>query len=334
MIMTDFSRLMNDYFNKYLSNQKNCSSNTMKTYRDCYVLLIEYMDNVKHITPYRLEITNFNYDVILEFLDYLETNKKVSISTRNNRLAAIKSFFKYVSYREPKYVEICSSISEISKKKSISKPLNYLSIEAITNLLSTFDQNNDEELRGLCIVGLLYESGARVSELANIKLKDFHLEKPFTVTLFGKGGKYRTIPIDYSLVNVLKCYFELNKIRKEEYIFFNASRRKLTREGINYILQKYYNRARLNNPSMYPKNISPHCMRHSKAMHLLENNVNLIYIRDILGHSSVTTTEIYAKANPEIKRKHLEELSRKMNIKDSYTLEEKKELLDWLKNNI
>ena len=85
---------------------------------------------------------------------------------------------------------------------------------------------------------------------------------------------------------------------------------------------------------MYPKNISPHSLRHSKAMHLLENNVNLIYIRDILGHSSVTTTEIYAKANPEIKRKHLEQLSRKMNLKDSYTLEEKNELLDWLKNNI
>ena len=332
--MTDFSRLMNDYFTKYLSNQKNCSNNTMKTYRDCYVLLIEYMDNVKHISPYRLEVTNFNYDVISKFLDYLEIEKNVSISTRNNRLAALKSFFKYVSYREPKYLEICSSISEISKKKSISKPLNYLSIEAMTDFLSTFNQNDNEELRGLCIIGLLYESGARVSELANIKLQDFHLEKPFTVTLFGKGGKYRTIPIDYSLANVLKRYFKINKIKNEEYIFFNASRRKLTREGINYILQKYYNRARLNNPLLYPKNISPHCLRHSKAMHLLENNVNLIYIRDILGHSSVTTTEIYAKANPEIKRKYLEELSKKMNITDSYSPEEKNKLLDWLKNNI
>lgn len=212
--------------------------------------------------------------------------------------------------------------------------MNYLTVEAFQDMLKSFDKNNMRDLRDLAIILTLYESGARVSELINIKLPDLRLTKPASVVLYGKGRKVRIIPLDYSVTEILKKYITIYKIKDSEYLFFNSKGKKLTREGVNYILQKHFIKAKEKNLIIYPNTISPHCLRHSKAMHLLENGVNLIYIRDILGHSSVTTTEIYSKANPEVKRKHLLEVASKLKIEDNYSDEEKDELLDWLKTKL
>ena len=332
--MNDFSYLLNDYFTDYLTNKKGVSNNTLKTYRDCFVYLIQFLDEVKKIKPSKITISTFNFDLINEFLDYLETNKGVSASTRNNRLAAIKSFFKYVGYRMPEYLNIVSTIRGIPKKSYSQKEINYLTIEATKHLLNSFNLNSKKEYRCFSIILLLYESGARVSELINIKKRDIRLDKPYTLVLFGKGNKYRRIPIDPTVIEVIKKYIELYNVKNDEYLFFNSRREKLTREGVNSILNKYFLKAKNKNSSLYPDHISVHCLRHSKAMHLLENGVNLIYIRDLLGHTSVTTTEIYSKANPEIKRKHIEEVSKLQNINLNYSKKQKDELLDWLKNNI
>lgn len=316
-----------------MKNQKNSSDNTLKTYRDAYVELLEYM-NINGIPSHKIKLDDFNYDLINNFLDWLEETKKVSVSTRNNRLAAIKSFFKYVSYHCPEYLNICSSILEIHKKKTISKPMNYLSIEAFECLIKSFNRKDTRELRDLTVILLLYESGARVSELINIKVSDLRLSKPSTVTLFGKGKKIRIVPLDYSVIEIIKEYIKKFDIKNDEYLFFNARREKLTREGVNYILQKHFKKIQKDNKILFPSSISPHCIRHSKAMHLLENGVNLIYIRDILGHTSVTTTEIYSKANPETKRKHLIKAAEQINIDSDYSEEDKEELLTWLKKQI
>lgn len=331
--MNDFSKLVSEFFMRYLSNQKNASENTIKTYRDAFVLLLEFM-KIKGYEANKIKMTDFNYDLINEFLDWLENDKKISISTRNNRLAAVKSFFKYVSYHKPEYISICSSILEIHKKKTQSVPMNYLTIEAFKTLLGSFDQNDRKDLRDLSIILLLYESGARVSELINIKFKDLKFNKPSSVVLYGKGNKVRIVPLDYSVIELLNRYINIFNVKENDYLFFNSKKEKLTREGVNYILQKHFQKAKDKNIIIFPSKISPHCIRHSKAMHLLENGVNLIYIRDILGHSSVTTTEIYSKANPEIKRKHLLEATQQLDIQDDYDEEEKNELLEWLKNAI
>lgn len=328
--MNEFSKLVSDFFIRYLTNQKNASENTIKTYRDAVVQLLEFM-NSKGIKVNKIKITDFSYGIICEYLEWLESNKNVSVSTRNNRLAAIKSLFKYVSYHRPEYMNICTSILEIHKKKTESVPMNYLTVEAFQDMLKSFDKNNMRDLRDLAIILTLYESGARVSELINIKLPDLRLNKPASVVLYGKGRKVRIIPLDFSMIEILKKYITIYKIKDSEYLFFNSKGEKLTREGVNYILQKHFIKAKEQNLTIYPNTISPHCLRHSKAMHLLENGVNLIYIRDILGHSSVKTTEIYSKANPEVKRKHLLEAASKLKIEDNYSNEEKDELLDWLK---
>lgn len=332
--MTDFAKLINDYFVKYLTEQKGSGRNTLKTYRDAFVQLLEFMHEKKKICADKIEVSSFNYNIINEFLDYLEKEKGVSVSTRNNRLAAIKSFFKYAGYHEPKYLNVASDIRQISKKRTESKPMNYLSINAMEHLLKSFDKNGHKELRCFCIVLLLYESGARVSELCDIHKYDLRLEKPYTVVLHGKGDKIRSVPLDGLVIDTLRTYIKAYNVAYNDHLFFNSRKERLTREGVNYILNKYFERARLQNSELYPPAISAHCLRHTKAMHLLENGVNLIYIRDILGHTSVVTTEIYSKANPEIKRKHLEKASEALNIELDYTQEEADELLTWLRNSI
>ena len=332
--MTDFSKLMTDYFVKYLTQQKGSSSNTLKTYRDTMVQLLEFAKEKKKKSADKLEISDFDYDTINDFLDYLEEVKGMSISTRNNRLSAVKSFFKYVGYHEPQYLSVSASIRQITKKKTESKPMNYLSVNAIQHFLESFDQSNHKELRCFCIVLLLYESGARVSELCNIHKYDLRLEKPYTLILHGKGKKIRSVPLDNLVIETLKKYIKSYSVTDNDYLFFNTKKERLTREGVNYILHKYFERARSRKSEIYPATFSAHCLRHTKAMHLLENGVNLIYIRDFLGHTSVVTTEVYSKANPEIKRKHLESASKVLNIELDYTEEESNELLNWLRQNL
>lgn len=251
--MTDFSLYMTKYFNEYLSQQRGMSLNTKKTYRDVFIQLIIFMQNKKGIREERLEITDFNFDVINEFLDGLETERQLSVSTRNNRLAAIKSFFRYVSYKDLSYLETCTSILQISKKKSASRPMNYLTIDAYKDLISHLDINNKKELRTLAVISLMYESAARVTEACNIKVSDFRMYKPYTLLLHGKGNKDRIVPIDASVMKWVIAYMEAYDVQDDDYLFFNARRQKLTREGINYILKKQISKARSVNPQLYPK---------------------------------------------------------------------------------
>ena len=332
--MNSFSRLISSFFNDYLIRQKGYSPNTLKSYRDSFVSLIGYMDTVKHKKPDSITIKDLDYETINSFLDWLEKEKNVTVSTRNNRLAAIKSFFKYVGFHEPQYLDISSSVREIGKKKTISEPVNYLTIPAIKHFFNSFNFNDRKELRDLCIILLLYESGARVSELCSIRRNELRTEKPYNLILHGKGNKDRLVPVDPAVIELIEKYISEYDVQNNCFLFFNSRKEKLTREGVNHILKKHFQQAKNNNPSLYPDNISAHCLRHSKAMHLLENGVNLVYIRDLLGHTSVTTTEIYSKANPEIKRKYLEAAANGLNIDIDYSQQEKNELLSWLKNNI
>ena len=238
--MTDFARLMSDYFVKYLAGQKGSGSNTMKTYRDTFVQLLEFMDEKKHIRADCIEVDSFSYDIINEFLEYLEKEKRVSISTRNNRLAAIRSFLKYTGYHEPKYLNISTSIREISKKKTEGRQMNYLSVNAMEHFLNSFDKTDHKELRCFCIVLLLYESGARVTELCNVRRYDLHLEKPYTMILHGKGDKIRSVPLDGLVADVISNYIQKYRVDDNDFLFFNTRRERLTREGVNYIVHKYF----------------------------------------------------------------------------------------------
>lgn len=334
---TSLPSLITTFFTEYLSNVMGYSENTIKSYRDTFILLFSYADE-KHLCPKgRIEIDIFKKENIISFLDWLESTRNVSVSTRNQRLAALKSFCKYTSANAIEYLDIFQQILNIKPKKGTSKTVDYLSVDAVSALLKQPDITTKNGLRDLALLSLLYESGCRVQELINTKVGDISLSVPATITVTGKGNKVRIIPLSSNLITIIRKYvIEYQKHDPTQYLFTNKQKAPLTRSGVKYILDKYVSKAKNVDATLWGNvNVHPHVMRHSKAMHLLESGVNLIYIRDFLGHSSVTTTEIYAKSNPEIKRKFLEEAA--LNIDsgiDKYSEKEKQDLLEWLKNNI
>ena len=333
--MREFPQLLSDFFGGHLRARGGMSENTVLTYRDSFVRLLEYMRDVRGVSPDRVKMSDLDAGTVQSFLDWLEADLGASVSTRNNRLAAIRSFFRYVSTAEPAHLGRCAEVLSIAKKRQARPAPTYLTVEATRHLLSLPDQSDPRQLRALCVISLLYESGARVSELCAIMARELRLGPPSTLLLHGKGGKDRTVPVDPSVAATLKRYVTAYGVGQDDPLFFNAKRQHLTREGVSHILRSWFGRAKALRPDLYPERLSPHCMRHSRAMHLLEAGVNLVYIRDLLGHSSVETTEVYAKASPEVKRQHIERAGAKiLGETPDYDAAARDELLAWLKSGL
>jgi len=333
--MNDFGFHITKFFSEYLPSTLAASINTIKSYRDAFVQLISFFEKKYQIKSNKLSFDNITVSSIEDFLLWLETEKRISMATRNQRLAAIHSFFKYVQHREPAYFNLCTSILSIRFKRKPLSALSYLSLDEIKILFSLPNKNIKQEYRDLTMLVILYDTGARVQELIDLKLQQIRLDSKPIVYLQGKGNKTRVVPIGNDTANIIKKYIVDNAIAiPTDNLFKNKQQRPLTRAGVNYVLNKYIEIGRKQKPNLFKKTISPHCMRHSKAMHLLEAGVNLIYIRDFLGHVSVTTTEVYAKTNPELKRKFLEENSVSLGVTSKYSKQNKDDLLQWLTKNI
>lgn len=331
-----FSNIMMDFFNVYLSKEAGFSENTLKSYRDTIVLYINFLEDTGVCKPANLNVSFFTSDNVRKFLDWLETFKGSCANTRNQRLAALKAFCNYVIRKMPECYGDCQDILSLRLRRVPTAAIEYLPIDSIAAVLSQPDHNTIKGIRDLAIIAFMYETGCRVQELIDARFGDVTFKKPSTVTLKGKGKKTRVIPISSNAASIMSQYSRhCGILRPEQPLFSNRFGKPLSRSGVAYILNKYFQLARQANPDIFIKSIHPHVLRHSKAMHLLENGVNLIYIRDFLGHTSVTTTEIYAKCNPELKRKYILEAA--VNLDESilpYSNTEKDILLDWLKNNI
>lgn len=333
----DFAEYLSEYFLKYAPRQTGYSTNTISSYRDTFTIFLRYLKNNLKIKPEKLTFDRMNKKMIEEFLVWLEEQKKYSVSSRNQRLAAIHAFFRYVQMESCQNLNIFNSILSIPAKRVGGISISYLTLDAVKALLAAPDMTKRKGLRDLALIALLYDSAARVQEIADLTSEDIRLD-PATVKLKGKGNRTRIIPIVTQTAKLLGLYlkeyglFDEDKINQA--VFSNRNNCKLTRAGISYILSKYVEAARKCNPKLFPKKVSPHILRHSKAMHLLQANVNLIYIRDFLGHSSVTTTERYAKADSEIKRKAIERASYNFLPDKEYSGREKHDLIVWLKTII
>lgn len=303
----NFSFYLSKYMGEYLPGQRNVSVNTIRSYRDTFILLIRYCENEYGISPDKLKISFFSYDKVESFLTYLENTVHSSISTRNQRLAAIKSFFRFIQVEEPEHLYLSQCVLGLKCKKCEKPIISYLTSNEVQSLLNCPDIKTQKGRRDLALLSLLYDSAARVQELCDIKVSDIRLDEPPVVRLYGKGRKGREVPLSAGCAKILRKYIEENRLDKKGYLdhplFFNSRNEKLTRSGVSYILNKYMEAAIEQGLIQDKKKITPHCLRHSKAMHLVEAGVNLIYIRDFLGQESVETTQIYAKANPEFTRK-------------------------------
>lgn len=330
MKKTDFTKALTSYFSTYLPETCGVSPNTCNSYRDAFKLLLLYFQEEKGVPANSIELRMLNRNLASDFLDWLEVQRKVSVTTRNQRLAAMKAFAHYVQYRNPEYLENCTDIIAMRPKKHEKPVIPFLTEEELKALLAQPDPSTRHGLRDLTLLSLLYDSGARVQEITDLKLKDIRLTNPAMVTLTGKGRKARQVPLMKETCKLLDAYirnFNLNSEPLTSPLFFNQKGQALSRYGITYILKKYVSQAELDSDT---RKISPHVLRHTKAMHLLRAGVNMIYIRDFLGHVDISTTEVYARIDAEMKRKVFEEKVPSFTPNTTMPWEEDKDLLQWL----
>ena len=336
---TDFAKYLTKFFMEYLVGERGASSHTIRSYRDTFTLVLTYMDTVRHIAADRLTLTHFYRETILDFLDWLQKDRRCTNSTRNQRLAALHSFFTYMQYEDVKHLDQWQNILSIKVKKQGKKSsVNYLTVEGIKFLLEQVPVDTRKGRRDLALLALLYDSGARVQELIDLSPSSLNLNNPCYVTILGKGNKKRIVPLQNEQVKLLTAYMKEHHLDNPAYnqwpLFANNRREKLTTSGVTYILNLYAHNARVLKPDLIPERISPHTLRHSKAMHLLQSGVNLVYIRDVLGHRSIQTTEIYARADSKQKREALEAAyTNIIPVQANESIWEKdSKLREWLKN--
>jgi integrase/recombinase XerD len=333
---TDFSKSLTNFLSCYLPGEKGISKNTIASYRDTFVLFLTFMKDEKGIPADKLMLKQVDKEKVMDFLDWIEEKRLCCAATRNVRLAAIHSFFQYLQYQSPENLLEWQKILSIPVKRTEKISINYLSLEGIRLLLEHPDRSTRNGRRDLALLSLMYDSGARVQEVIDLTPSMVRLESPCTVKLIGKGNKARIVPLLDVQVKFLRQYMLENKLLEPHAnmypLFSNSRKEKLTRAGVNYILAKYAQQARKKHPTLIPKKLSCHCLRHSKAMHLLQSGVNLVYIRDILGHTSVQVTEVYARTDSRQKREAIENAYTDVTPKDTPSWLVNDDLLDWLKS--
>ena len=332
---TDFAYYLSAFFTKYLPGECGLSANTVSSYRDTFLLFFRYLKNEKGLRIERLQLKDFQKDLVRDFLDWIENDRHCSIATRNVRLTGIHSFFRYLQFECPDFLLEWQRILDIPVKKSERGTLNYMSLDGIKLLLQMPDRHTRTGRRDIALLSLMYDTGARVQEVADLTPSMIRLAGPSTIKLVGKGKKARIVPLMEKQAVILSQYMVENKLdspKADQYPLFPGRRgEKLTRAGISYILAKHAKTARFQDASLIPPRLSPHCLRHSKAMHLLQSGVNLVYIRDLLGHVSVQTTEIYARADSQKKREAIERAYADVNPEMKPQWEGNPDLIEWLR---
>lgn len=340
-----FGYYLNKYLTVYLPGQRGLSTNSILSYRDAFSLFIVFLKTEKQITPEKLDMSFLIKDLIIEFAEWLESSRGCSLTSRNQRFVVLRSFCRWLATENPEFLKLSEEIYAVKLKKAAKPVMTYLSADAMGCLLKQPDSSTNDGLRDLTLLAFTYDTGARVSEVTDLTFKDIRFESPPIVKITGKGNKTRIVPLLPQTMNYLKEYIRRWKINlldsREQYVFTNRSGGKLTRSGVKYIIDKYVEAGKTENPVLFPDKISPHTLRHTKAMHMLQAGNNIVYIRDVLGHSDLNTTERYARADTAMKRDALAKAEIPMpepvySLPDStidlsgHSVED--DMINWLKN--
>ena len=321
---TDFACLVSEFLTEYLPMQRNYSKNTVLSYRDALKLLVVFIADTKGIRLTDFTMKQFDRPLIMEFLEWLR-NRGVSVSTSNQRLAAIKAFAEYAGCQSIEYMAPLQMVQNIKSKKTSSKEIVFLSVEQTAKLINQPDLNTRTGLRHRTVMTLLYDSGCRVQELCDIRIRDVYTGSNPTVRLHGKGNKHRTVTISEKTATLVSEYIrrQRNTALEDEPLIINRTHEKLSRDGVNYIIGKYVSEIRRTEPS-FPEKVHAHGFRHSKAMHMLAAGINIVYIRDFLGHEDISTTMIYSRADNRLKNEAINKLAPKVTEDVNYQ--------DWTKD--
>ena len=300
--------LLKRFFSHYLPIQRKLSINTILAYRDATKLLLCYAaETLKHSVD-KLDVEDITEKTVLGFLDNIEKERECTASTRNARLAAIRSLFAFIAREEPVLVEQCQQVRSIPLKRTRHKSIDYLKEEEIQAVLDAVDINSRTGIRDKALLMLLYNTGARVSEIIGIEHTDLQLDKAPQVKLHGKGNKDRSCPLWPETVTALNAYIRQRVPEDSEtkQIFLNAKGGPITRFGIRHVTRKYGFIAQVKQPALKAKPLNPHRIRHTTAMHLLHANNEIAMISYWLGHANLNTTHMYVEIDMEMKRKMLE----------------------------
>lgn len=333
---TDFSYHLTRYLSQHLPGRLGASPNTVRSYRDTFRLWLQFNQDVHHVAPERLTLDLITRDHIEAFLTWLEVDRRCAVATRNQRLAALHALCRYLQTAVPERLQQWQQILAVPRKRHARAAMTYLTLDGIRMVLAMPNRATHAGRRDLVVLSLLYDTGARVQEIADLRVMDVRLVDPATIQLTGKGRKTRIVPLMTPTVTLLTQYLAESgldiPVRGPHPLFPNRSGNKLTRAGIAFIVKKHVDYARREHPEWIPDVVSPHSFRHSKAMHLLQAGVNLVYIRDLLGHVSITTTEVYARADSEMKRRALEAAYPQSASATMPPWQQDSDLLGWLKS--
>jgi integrase/recombinase XerD len=331
---TNLSVYLTNFLSHYLAGQRNLSPNTIKTYRDAFILLLQFCRDVKSMSLEKMCLEHINVRLVEAFLEHLQKERNCKIRTLNHRLTILHAFFRYLQAESPEHLLQCQQILAIPLRRFVQPTVEYLSKEHLAVLLAQPDLNTADGRRDAVLLSVLYDTGARVQELIDMSVGDLRLNKPEQIRILGKGRKIRVVPLMQNTIELLKKYLHeycLETVDKFDYpLFQNSHGDRLSRSGVRYIFQKYARQVKKEYPQ-FNQSISPHSMRHTKGMHLLQGGVSFDIIRYFLGHVYIKTTEIYARANLEMKRAALE----KVSAAPTPTLpswKENKSLLQWLQS--
>lgn len=303
-----FAAALRAFFSQHLPLTRGLSPCTVTSYRDTFVLLLRFLSLRHGHEVVDLGLEHLRPDDILAFLDHLESDRKNSVATRNARLAAIHAFARFLAIRDPERVEEAQRLLALPIKRGPSRAVDYLEGDEIGAILKTISSERRDHIRDRALLLTLFNTGARVQELLDIRTVDLQRDRPAFVRLRGKGRKERLCPLWPETATALQALLRLSHVFTEDSkpIFRNHRGEPMTRFGVRYLMRQYAERARITAPTLAAKRVHPHTGRHSAAVHLLRAGVDLVTISHWLGHASVETTNRYAAIDLETKRKALE----------------------------
>lgn len=307
-ILTDpaeFSALVQHFFANRLLQQQAVSSRTVAAYRDTFRLLLGYAERKLGKPPVKLTLSDFDAELILDFLEHLEAERHNTVRSRNARLAAVRAFARYVAVQCPPALLIIQRILAIPMKRFDKPLLGFLSRHEVHAHLTAPDPTTWCGRRDRVLLQLLYNTGARVSELIGIRVRDLELEVTSSVRLHGKGRKQRTVPLWKETVVEIRRWLESTRLQTEQPLLPNRWGKPMTRSNIAQRIAWAVSTATPQCPSLQGRNISPHTLRHTTAMHLMQSGVDLTVTALWLGHESPVTTHSYVEADLAMKERAL-----------------------------
>jgi site-specific recombinase XerD len=334
MTKANLAASIRGFFEQHLVSQRGLSGHTVLAYRDAMKLLLEFISRRHRKTCTNLTLEDLTADTIRRFLDHLEQVRHNSVPTRNVRLAAIHSFFQYLATVDPRHLLHCQSILAVPFKRRAHRIPEYLERSEIQSLFAQIDCQTLLGQRDDALLRLLYNTGMRAQELVDLDANQLRFSRPYSVRIYGKGRKERTCPLWKETLNAVRMYLERRSVRLTDAVplFVNVEGNRLSRFGLRYIIAHRVVEAAKSSPTLLTRNVTPHTIRHTTAMHLLQSNVDLNMIRSWLGHASIETTNTYVEIDLEMKRKTLQSCEKLLPKKGKHgpSWQRENDIMSWL----